>query len=338
MSQDAKLSFKNLTPVIVDDDKIKEFESTTFSLYGIDATTATHNLLNRINMKETLNFIKENPKTLFIQVEVKDNHGQRFRGTLTQILASANEWNPPELETAEKPHGLVNILQTYFPNPKDFINQLQERFQPGHECATKQRMERVRKAIKTLINDTIESKDITRWEQAFSSPIAEKFRESIKPDPDDVVTLGVGWDIGILLEFNDLFQTNVGRLCCWKGDFVEIVVWSALQRRSPLTDLEVFAKGTSFMVAGILPERFDFSHGSPKRLEGIGTTHFFGNNNGEIHRANPGKIRAYGVRRLSQDYGYQTTYIQTKKSMLRSICDPEPAISAVSSRTTSFCR
>src|SRR5690348_13546495 len=92
---------ENVTSFLVDDDRVKKFNQIShFSFrdtffynlkdfYANEARVATHHLLNRIKVKETLNFIRHNPIILFFSVEVKDIHGQRFCGKLLQVLASA---------------------------------------------------------------------------------------------------------------------------------------------------------------------------------------------------------------------------------------------------------
>lgn len=101
------------------------------------AIEATHNLLNRIRVNETLECIKRNPEILSVQVQVKDIHGLKYRGKPLQVLASAHEFDPIEMKAdAKPPHGLVPLLCSWKLKNFDFKNQLQKRFGPGHEAET----------------------------------------------------------------------------------------------------------------------------------------------------------------------------------------------------------
>ncbi len=274
--------------------KPKKFKKTVYSLlsyntlffdinvfYFINATKATHNLLNRIQVENTLSLIRQNPQILFISVEVKDHHGQRLKGKLVQVLASAGEFNPIELEIGDTPYGLVHILEAYFPNRDDFTSQLAERFKPGHEIVTQKRMERIEKAIEVLINDAIENKEILQdmaLETLLNLPIARKFRASINPDPNDVVESGLVWDLRIFITFIKLFEEKYEDLdFMWgkKCDFVDALIWSSLQKRSSLPDFEVFKKGIYNVKKMSLPDRLDLAVDN-SLLSELGITHFFG--------------------------------------------------------------
>jgi len=243
------------------------------------------NLLHRKNVDETLAFIQENPAVLDIAVEVKDIHGQRIKGTLLQILASAGEFNPIEMKPEEPPYGLLPLILSYFPDRDDLRDQLREWFSRPGEDATLQRMDRVREAIQTLIDEVADSKisDRDSLDEALLKGlrIAEKFRKAIQPDAKEVVTSGLVWDLQIFIDFMDIFKANSGRLGrtrTWsrKSDFVDAVVWLALQAESSVSHLEVYRKGICNVVdSGQLPSRLDFSRNRAD-LDGIGLSHFFG--------------------------------------------------------------
>jgi hypothetical protein len=82
-----------------------------------------------IDVDETLKFAKQYPASLLFEVEIKDPHGQRVRGTPLQILAAAGDRNPRELKADEKDYGLVERLHPCFPKgSSDFEMQLTDWF------------------------------------------------------------------------------------------------------------------------------------------------------------------------------------------------------------------
>lgn len=242
------------------------------ALYAQSTIQATYNLIRHIDINHSLQFFKENPSCLNRVVTVTDIHGQPFENTPLRILAAAGEFDP--LETKEGNHlGLVHLMRPCFENPNDFEKQLQEQFKPGHEKVTKKRMARYVTAIETLIKDSKRSTDTS---------IAKKFKEALKPDLNDKVTVGLAWNMQIFLELKERLEANFLRTQRWYSDeafFVDDATWPTLQARCSLPDLEIFASGISNVVNHqILPTRLDFSNGIPEILVGAGETHFFGLN------------------------------------------------------------
>ncbi|MEO8964261.1 MAG: hypothetical protein ABI370_06285 [Gammaproteobacteria bacterium] len=61
-----------------------------------------------------------------------------------------------------------------------------------------------------------------------------------------------------------------------KTDLADTVVYMVLMGRSQFGHLEVFSKGSANVANGQLPARLDWTRGRPVRLNGIGTSHWFG--------------------------------------------------------------
>ncbi len=262
------------------------------------------NLLWHKHIDAMLTFLKDNPSLMHISVRVIGWGNFCYEGTILQVLAMAGEFDLRELEEKEEPVGLASLLQSVFNDQCDqFQEQLAAVFPKNHQEITAERMQSVRDAIAAFVEATIESEAIPNNRDIDSdefknsieySEVAQVFREAIKPSLNlgnsdlHVIKQGFAWDTSIFAEFinqfNDVnFQQRLGGLSSNKSDFVDTVVWSALQKQSPLVDLQTFSKGICNVIddkTGLckqLPKRIELSmHAGVKRLNGIGLSHLFG--------------------------------------------------------------
>lgn len=239
------------------------------------ATKIAHNLLWHIDIDSTLKFAKQNPSSLLVKVEVKDPHGQRVRGTPLQILAAAGDFNPRKLKLTEKDYGLVERLRPCFPNKSEYDKQLEDWFQSDFNYETNRTISPYIRAIKTFCSEIIESKEITDdipFTTLLKIPIAEKFRKSLIPDPNHVVTTGLLFDLRIFFDFFEIWQENAYKrwdgnkyrphLGGWnslKGILFGAIVYSALQVRMQRIDLEIFKKGIQKVYDNEMPKHMDLS-------------------------------------------------------------------------------
>lgn len=262
------------------------------------ATQIAHNLLWHIDIDQTLELAKVHPESLLIEVEIRDPHGQRIRGTPLQIVAAAGDTNPRFMKDEEKDYGLVERLRSCFPeNSEDFDKQIAAWFlRDTYKEETQKTMAPYVQAIMTLCRDIIESKEISEdvpFETLLKLPIAVKFRKALIPDPNHVVTSGLLFDLQIFVDFFEIWRANVnndeledmnedekssnlGAANSLKSDLFAAIVYTSLQARVQRVDLEIFKKGIGNVIEDDhYPDQIDFSKGIPEDLKGLGDTFFF---------------------------------------------------------------
>lgn len=263
------------------------------------------NLLQHKDIDANLALLKKHPVLLEIPVRATGWGDFCYEGTILQMLAMAGDRDLRERreEQKEESVGLVNLLQPLFDDQNKFQAQLAAVFPENHQQIASERMAYVRKAIEDLVSETINSEEIPNNRKIdadefkqliMHSEIAQRFRKAIKPtcnpnNPDaHVIKQGFGWDTSIFAElieqFNQAnFQQRFGGLWSNKSDFIDNVVWSALQAQSPLADLQVFSNGICKVIDSNnatckqLPTRMELTRKDDvERLNGIGVSHFFG--------------------------------------------------------------
>ena len=300
------------------------------NLVPLYAMQIAHNLLWHLDIEETLEFARENPASLLVEIEIKDPHGQRIRGTPLQILAAAGDRNPRELKVGEKDYGLVEKLRDCFPKGSvDSEKQLTEWFKRDTDkTETRKTMAPYLEEIKTFCQDVIDSKEITDDNPFIASllelPIVEKFRKALLPDPEHVITSGLLFDLEIFLDFFKVWEANIPKLGGdWesiKSDFFATVVYTTLQTRMQRIDFEIFTTGfINVMQSYTLPKRLDFSAGISHKLVGLGKDFYFAFNGRSFHGSLPtflGEgIRAlgeHGNKSLKEFGAFFKIYIQQK--------------------------
>lgn len=264
------------------------------------ATQIAHNLLWHFDVDKTLELAKLNPASLLIQVEIKDPHGQRVRGTPLQIVAAAGDRNPRKMKRKEKDYGLVERLRPCFLKmPDEYNKQLKEWFERDlNKEETKKTMAPYVMAIEKLCQEIIDSKEITHdtpFETLLKLPIVEKFRKALTPDPNHVVTSGFLFALEIFLDFFTIWEfnlqdkklyydenrPNLGFSEYRKSRLFAAIVYPALQARVQRIDFEILAAGISSVAKdkdSIIPTPIDFTNGIPERFNGLGDKFFFGYN------------------------------------------------------------
>jgi hypothetical protein len=274
------------------------FFSNVNVLYHKTTEQIAHNLLfhKNLNRKEIREFLWNNQQYLYIEVEVKSPSGQRVRGNLTGILSSAGARNTREMEPGEEPDGLVEWLSSCFKNPDDFEAQ-REAWEKNCKAATAITMGPYREAIETLAQEIIDSKNIPNVNYRdvphdqfetllLNLPIAQKFRNALKPNPDHVVTSGFLFDMQIFIDFMEIFERRVGgadqenTLGGWeshKSDLFDAIVYPALQLRCERSDHMIFKKGIDHVVDNKeSPDEGNYSAVfGARNLAGFGVTHCF---------------------------------------------------------------
>jgi hypothetical protein len=255
-----------------------------------------YNLLFHENIEKTLELVRNNQQCLYIEVELKDPHGQRVRNHLVGILSSAGDRNTRKMESGEKPDGLVERVGACFENPDDFKVQ-RVNWEKNCEEATAITMAPYKQAIETLCQEIIDSKEIPnvdyddvtddQFEAFLHLSFAQKFRNTLKPKSDHVVTAGFLFDMQIFLDFIEIFKRKVGNngeantLGGWlslKSDVFDAIVYLALQSRSQRCDHKIFKKGIGHIVDNRQsPDSGDYSTVlGCSDLAGFGITYFFG--------------------------------------------------------------
>lgn len=305
------------------------------------------NLLWHIKVEETLTLAHKNPKSLPIPVKIQDPYGQWIEATPLQTVFAAGDRNPPNMNPAEKPFGLVERLGSCFENPAHADKQIAE-WKKDSQKATEETMAPYIAAIKTTCQEIIESEEITddvRWQDVLALPIflqlAENFRLALIPNPNHVVRSGSLFSMQIFLDLIATFEANVGNdnvederelppnLGGWwstKSDALDTIVYPAVQARSQRCDLGIFKKGIGNVAAGQIPDRLDFSNGTPSILSGIGTSHFFGFYGDKCAGRTPGP--RVGVRRAAGAF-FETCFKQKQQQLdLRSASHTAPRRSA----------
>jgi hypothetical protein len=263
-------------------------------LYHVLTQKIAHNLLFHIEIEKTLELVRNNQQCLYIEVEIKDPHGQRVRNHLVGILSSAGDRNTREMKPDEKPDGLVERLGSCFKNPDDFKAQ-RENWEKNCEAATAITMAPYEQAIRTLCLEIIDSKEIPivdsesieyeEFEQLLNLSIAQKFRNALKPNPDYVVTDGFLFDMQIFLYFIEQLKRLVGNndekntlgSRCFKSAAFDAIAYPALQFRSEIGDRKIFKRGIGNVVdKKQSPDSRDYSAVvGAGDLVGFGVTHFF---------------------------------------------------------------
>jgi hypothetical protein len=274
-------------------------------LYHVLTQKIAHNLLFHIEIEKTLELVRNNQQCLYIEVEIKDPHGQRVRNHLVGILSSAGDRNTREMKSDEKPVGLVERVGACFENPDDFKVQ-RLNWEKNCEEATTITMAPYKQAIKTLCQEIIDSKEIPnvnyddvtddQFEAFLQLSFAQKFRNTLKPKSDHVVTAGFLFDMQIFLDFIEIFKRKVGnngkanKLGGWlslKSDVLDAIVYLALQSRSQRCDHKIFKRGIGHIVDNRQsPDSGDYSTVlGCSDLAGFGVTHFFGYYGSKFRRA-----------------------------------------------------
>jgi hypothetical protein len=267
---------------------------------------------------------------LAIPVKIQDPYDQWIEATPLQTVFAAGDRNPPNMNPEEKPFGLVERLGSCFENPAHADKQIAE-WKKDSQKATEETMAPYIAAIKTTCQEIIESKEITdnvRWEDVIALAIflqlAENFRQALTPDPKHIVRSGFLFSMQIFLDLIATFEANVNNeniedktrpnLGGWwsrKSDALDAIIYPALQARSQRCDLGIFKKGIGYVTDGHMPDRLDFTNGSPDILSGIGTTHFFGFFGDKLARAAAG---ARGCGRSGQLAGPTSKLVSSKNS------------------------
>lgn len=252
------------------------------ALYTAYATQISFYLVWNIEVDKTLEFAKTNQECLTIKVEIKDPHGQRLKATPLVALQMAGDRNPRELKKDEKDYGLVERARPCFSTiPDEYDRQLAEWSRDSKE-ASRITMAPFVTAIKILCQQIIDSKEITNpyhFKNYLDLPMAQQFREALKPNPNHIVTAGFLFDVQIFLDFIEIFKMNIsndnvkdkkgpnlGEWDSLKSALFDAIVYPALQARVQRCDLPHFIKGVGYNEEKEIPKRIDFSNGVPKCL------------------------------------------------------------------------
>lgn len=283
------------------------FQATFLQNIVLAYATIPHNLVWNIKVDATLALAEEQYQHLLVELEIKDPHEQRMKGTTLKILRMIGDCNVKKLnrydkeKRGEKDYGLVERIRPAFSSiPDEYSKQSQEWLKNKDSEEAQKIMKTVVGAMEKLCLQICESKEFTdyqKFKEYFNSSIANEFRDAIKPNPNHVVTEGFVWDFRIFLEFiriykhyvdnknvEDKNRPNLGGLGALKSDLFDVIVYSSFWSRVPRTDVPYIKRGFRFvdkwrvddLADHKMPERIDYTNGVPKDLVGFGHEFIFG--------------------------------------------------------------
>ena len=140
-----------------------------------------------------------NPSILFCVVKVKDHNGNILKGNLLRIAAMTGNFNPRVLNESEQDYGIFERLSRYYPasDVKDLCNEI---LSSGWIDETSRRMHPYAEAFNALLNSFVTAKKKTYAGLKIECQAAiEKFKNALKPDPDQVIQSGFVFDLQVMV-------------------------------------------------------------------------------------------------------------------------------------------
>lgn len=253
------------------------------TLYHSQAKLAAYHILSG-DPEEVKRLVNRNPLILYCSIEIKDHQGRRVKGTPLQIAAMAGDFNIRN----KKGSGMVERLRCYL-SKEEAIKQLLAKFPPGWEKETEERMKPYLTALNKFIKEIVKAKADTYLElEAKCESSIKKFRHSLIPNPNQVITSGYIFDPQILctaMELVEPFEKNTvlsGGWCSNKSAFFWVYGIGSLQACASVCDIQIFKEGIYNVInESTLPNRLlNFSDEIPSALFSLGSSCFlniFGN-------------------------------------------------------------
>lgn len=138
--------------------------------------------------------VEKNPSILkYVIPEVRDPWGRILENkTLLQIAGAMGDFNFREMESGEKPYGMVERLARYLP-PDEVAKQLSEQFPVGWEAETDKRMQAYYTALTTFTESLINMPLVPLGStlEAECKSIIETYRDSLNSAANQKVGAGL---------------------------------------------------------------------------------------------------------------------------------------------------